>query len=51
MHRTKTTLTYRRTENLRAVQLLRGYTKIESEGHYLGSEVEDALEMAEQTDV
>ena len=51
MRRTKATLIYRRTKNLRAVQLLLGHTKIESTVRYLGIEVEDALEMAEQTDI
>lgn len=51
MRRTKATLIYRHTKNLRAVQLLLGHTKIESTVRYLGIEVEDALEMAEQTDI
>jgi integrase len=48
--RTKATLIYRRTKNLRAVQLLLGHTKLESTVRYLGIEVDDALEMAEQTE-
>ena len=48
---TKATLIYRRTGNLRAVQLLVGHTKIESTVRYLGIEVDDALAMAEQVDV
>ena len=51
MRRTKPTLIYRRTKNLRAVQLFLGHTKLESTVRYLGVEVDDALEMAEQTDV
>ena len=51
LRRTKTTLIYRRTKNLRAVQLLLGHTKLESTVRYLGIEVDDALEMAEQTEV
>ena len=51
MRRTKASLTYRRTKNLRAVQLLLGRTKLESTVRYLGIEVDDALEMAEQTEV
>jgi integrase len=51
LRRTKATLIYRRTKNLRAVQLLLGHTKIESTVRYLGIEVDDALEMAEQTEI
>ena len=51
LRRTKATLIYRRTGNLRAVQLLLGHTKIESTVRYLGIEVDDALVIAEQTDV
>jgi site-specific recombinase XerD len=51
MRRTKPTLIYRRTKNIRAVQLLLGHTKLESTVRYLGIEVEDALELAEQIDV
>lgn len=51
MRRTKASLIYRRTKNLRAVQLLLGHTNIASTVRYLGIEVDDALEMAEQTDV
>jgi site-specific recombinase XerD len=51
IHRTKPSLIYRRTKNLRAVQLLLGHTKLESTVRYLGVEVEDALELAEQTEV
>ena len=47
MRRTKPTLIYRRTKNLRAVQLLLGHTKLESTVRYLGIEVDDALEIAE----
>jgi len=51
MRRTKASLIYRRTRNLRAVQILLGHTKMESTIRYLGIEVEDALEMAEQTEI
>ncbi|MBJ2318687.1 MULTISPECIES: tyrosine-type recombinase/integrase [unclassified Pseudomonas] len=51
MRRTKASLIYRRTKNLRAVQLLLGHTTLESTVRYLGIEVNDALEMAEQTEV
>jgi integrase len=50
LRRTKATLVYRRTRNLRAVQLLLGHRRIESTVRYLGIEVDDALEMAEQTE-
>jgi len=51
IRRTKPTMIYRRTKNLRAVQLLLGHTKLESTVRYLGIEVDDALEIAEQTEV
>ena len=51
LRRTKVTLIYRRTGNLRAVRLLLGHTKIESTVRYLGIEVDDALAIAEQVDV
>jgi integrase len=51
LRRTKASLIYRRTKNLRAVQLLLGHTKLESTVRYLGIEVDDAVEMAEQTEV
>ena len=51
LRRTKATLIYRRTGNLRAVQLLLGHIKIESTVRYLGIEVDDALSIAEQVDV
>jgi integrase len=51
MRRTKASLIYRRTKNLRAVQLLLGHTKLESTVRYLGIEIDDALELAEQTEV
>ena len=51
LRRTKATLIYRRTKNLRAVQLLLGHTKLESTVRYLGIEVDDALELSEQTEV
>jgi integrase len=51
MRRTKATLIYRRTGNLRAIQLLLGHTKLESTVRYLGIDVEDALALAEQTEI
>lgn len=50
MRRTKATLIYRKTKNLRAVQLLLGHSKLESTVRYLGIEVDDALEISEQID-
>jgi integrase len=51
LRRTKATVIYRRTGNLRAVQLLLGHTKVESTVRYLGIEVDDALAIAEQVEV
>lgn len=51
MRRTKATLLYRRTKNLRAIQLLLGHSKLDSTVRYLGIEIEDALEMSEQIDI
>ena len=51
VRRTKLTLIYRRTRNLRAVQLLLGHTKLESTVRYLGIEVDDAIEIAEKIDI
>ena len=49
LRRTKANLIYRRTGNLRAVQLLLDHTKIESTVRYLGVDVEDALALSEAT--
>jgi len=51
LRRTKATLIYRRTGNLRAVQLLLGHTKIESTVRYLGVDIDDALAISEQTEI
>ena len=51
MRRTKAALIYKRTKNIRAIQLLLGHTKLESTVRYLGIDVDDALELAEQTEV
>lgn len=51
LHRTKATLIYKKTGNLRAVQLLLGHTKVESTVRYLGIEVAYALAVAEQIEV
>jgi len=51
MRRTKAAQIYRKTGNLRAVQLLLGHTKLESTVRYLGVEVEDAISISEQVDL
>jgi site-specific recombinase XerD len=51
LRRTKASMIYRRTKNLRAVQLLLGHSKLESTVRYFGIEVDGALELAEQTEV
>ena len=51
LRRTKATQIYKRTGNLRAVQLLLGHAKIESTVQYLGVEVEDALTLSEQIEL
>ncbi|WP_047686023.1 MULTISPECIES: tyrosine-type recombinase/integrase [Xenorhabdus] len=50
MRRTKATLVYAKTKNIRAVQLLLGHTKIDNTIRYLGVELEDALRLSEGTD-
>jgi len=51
LRRTKVALVYKRTGNLRACQLLLGHRKLESTVRYLGIEVDDALELSEQTEI
>jgi integrase len=51
MRRTKAAQIYKKTGNLRAVQLLLGHTKLESTVRYLGIEVDDALSIAEQVEL
>jgi integrase len=51
IRRTKATLIYHRTKNIRAVQILLGHTKLESTVRYLGVEVNDALRISEQVDL
>ncbi len=51
MRRTTAAQNCRKTGNLRAVQLLLGHTKLESTVRYLGIEVDDALNIAEQIEL
>jgi integrase len=51
LRRTKASMIYKATGNLRAVQILLGHTKIENTVRYLGVDIEDALTLAEHTDV
>ena len=51
MRRTKVTQLYKKTGNLRAVQLLLGHTKMDSTVRYLGVEIEDALSLSESIDL
>ena len=51
MRRTKVSLIYQKTKNIRVVQLLLGHLKLESTIRYLGVEVDDALEVSEHMEV
>jgi integrase len=51
LRRTKASIIYRQTGDLRAVQILLGHTKIESTVRYPGADIEDALALAEATEV
>lgn len=51
LRRTKASIIYRATGNLRAVQILLGHSKIENTVRYLGIDVEDALSLAENTEI
>ncbi|MEL6568511.1 MAG: tyrosine-type recombinase/integrase [Pseudomonadota bacterium] len=51
LRRTKAAVIYRKTGNLRAVQLLLGHTKLESTVRYLGVDVDDALEISSGIDL
>ena len=50
MRRTKATLVYARTKNIRAVQLLLGHAKIDNTIRHLGLEIEDAIKISRETD-
>jgi len=51
LRRTKAAMIYRATGNLRAIQILLGHTKIENTVRYLGVDIEDALILAERTEI
>jgi integrase len=51
LRRTKATLIYRRTKNIRAIQILLGHSKLENTVRYLGIDVNEALEISEQTEI
>lgn len=51
LRRTKASMIYKATGNLRAIQILLGHTKIENTVRYLGVDIEDALTLAEHTEI
>jgi site-specific recombinase XerC len=51
LRRTKAAMIYKATGNLRAIQILLGHTKIENTVRYLGVDIEDALDLAERTEI
>ena len=51
LRRTKATFIYKRTKNIRAIQLLLGHAKLEGTVRYLDIEVDDALEISDQTEI
>ena len=51
LRRTKASMIYKATGNLRAIQILLGHTKIENTVRYLGVDIEDALVLAERTEI
>lgn len=51
LRRTKVSMIYKATGNLRAIQILLGHTKIENTVRYLGVDIEDALILAERTEI
>ena len=51
LRRTKVSMLYRKTGNLRACQLLLGHTKLESTVRYLGVELDDALALSEALEI
>ena len=51
MRRTKASIIYKKTKNLRAIQILLGHTKLESTVRYLGVEIDDALDISEHIEI
>lgn len=51
LRRTKASIIYNATGNLRAIQILLGHSKIENTVRYLGVDIEDALTLAEKTEI
>ena len=51
LRRTKAAMIYKATGNIRAIQILLGHSKIENTVRYLGVDIEDALELAEHTEI
>jgi site-specific recombinase XerC len=51
LRRTKASMIYRATGNIRAIQILIGHSKIENTAHYLGFDMGDALMRAERTEI
>lgn len=51
LRRTKASMIYKATGNIRAIQILLGHSKIENTVHYLGVDLEDALLLAERTEI
>ena len=51
LRRTKASIIYKATGNIRAIQILLGHSKLENTVRYLGVDIEDALTLAEKTEI